>query len=71
MTQIEIYSAKCLECGYIMPVKFQLLSFSTFAPPQEDLDLSAVCDSCGSDNIIEIPHEHTVNSGIEDAGNEN
>ena len=71
MTQIEVYSAKCLECGYVMPIKFQLLSYNTMLPQPQDLDLSNHCETCGSSNIQEIPRVSVIELSKESKGNDN
>lgn len=56
MTTIKPYSAECEDCGHVMPIKFSATSFSTFAPVPK-MNLSRICDSCGSENIKTISSE--------------
>ena len=51
MTLIKPYHAECLDCGHIMPLKMQLLSYNSRVGIPEDMDLSNKCDECGSENL--------------------
>jgi len=51
LTLIRPYHAECLDCGHIMPLKMQLLSYNSRVGIPEDMDLSNKCDECGSENL--------------------
>ena len=68
MTTIELYSAECKACGHIMLMKPTMTSYSSLAPPPEDMDLSDACDECGSSKIKYITHEEAMEK-FKDLGN--
>ena len=51
MTLIKPYHAECLDCGHVMPLKMQLLSYNSRVGIPEGMDVSNKCDECGSENL--------------------
>jgi len=60
MSDLDIYSAECLDCGHVMLFKFSLIGASSFAPLPENIDVSNRCDNCNSDRLKSITFDHAV-----------
>lgn len=60
MSDVDIYSAECLDCGHVMLFKFNLISASSFAPLPKNIDVSNRCDNCNSDHMKSITFDHAM-----------